>query len=516
MSMNMNDNMSYWQDTINHQHFEPLKENIKVNTLVIGGGIAGITTAYLLNKSGVDTVIVDGSAINKNTTSKTTAKITYQHSAIYSDLISQVGKEKTFQYLDANRQAIALINKTINDHNISCDYKTQTAFLYASKENEIGKLIKEKEAYESLGIKPIYSQETQLPFEVISAIGVESQGQFHPLKYIYSIAKILTEKGCQIYENTRVLDIEGEKPPFKVITENNEIVCDNVVVACHYPFLKDGKHGMYFLRLYQSRSYVLGIRDSTKPFEGMYINIKNPIYSLRYQFDEKGALLLLGGGNHRTAEKEDERKSYEELKNFGSQYLQDPQVEYTWSNQDCMTLDDIPYIGQMSSNIPGIYVATGFKKWGMTSGTAAGMIISDLIVKGENPNADVFYPSRFSVIDSAKNFIINGLEIAESFIMRLLPINIEELKEVEVGEGKIIEYKGSKIGVYKTENGKIEAIIPNCTHLGCLLKFNKAEKTWDCTCHGSRFSVSGKVLEGPAILPLKKVEIQQEEEKDKK
>ncbi len=503
----MSKNLSYWQDTVETKSYEALAGNIEINTLVIGGGITGITTAYLLTKLGVDTVVVDAGTLNKNTTAKTTAKITYQHGAIYNDLISKVGEEKALQYLDANRQAITLVKDIIENHNISCDYKTQWAYLYATKENEIEKVMKEKEAYDRLGIPSTITQEIPLPFDIKSAVGVENQGQFHPLKYVYELSNILEKEKCKIYEDTCVLDIEGEKPPFKVVTKKGEIKCQNVVVACHYPFLKDGKHGMYFLRMHQSRSYVLGVRSDVKPFEGMYININDPIYSLRYQFDEKGAILLLGGGNHRTAEKEDERSSYESLEKFFHEYFPNPKIEYAWSNQDCMTLDDIPYIGQMSSNIPGIYVATGFKKWGMTSGTAAAMIISDLIVKGKSDNTDVFFPSRFKVVDSTKNFITNGLEIAESFIMRLLPIHLKELDDVTMGEGKIVEYEGSKIGVYRDENGKYEGIIPNCTHLGCLLKFNRAEKSWDCTCHGSRFDVLGNVIEGPAVRPLKRVEI---------
>ncbi len=508
--MKVDVNNSYWQDTADIKTFEPLKNNMKVDTLVIGAGIAGITAAYLLTKQGVRTVIVDGSTIDKSTTAKTTAKITYQHGAIYDDLISGVGKEKAYQYYDANKKAIVLINDIIKEQNISCDYKTQTAYLYAIKEDEINKLKKEKEAYEKLGINHIYTRETELPFEVKGALGVKGQGQFHPLKYIYALTNVLEGSGCRIFENTRVLDILGDKPPFKVMTEYSEIECRNIVMACHYPFLKDGRHGMYFLRVYQSRSYVLGARSKVKPFEGMYININDPVYSLRYQFDDKGALLLLGGGNHRTAEKEDERNSYNDLKTFLRRYFPNPEIEYIWSNQDCMTLDDIPYIGQMSSNIPGIYAATGFKKWGMTSGTAAAIIISELILEGKSFGSEVFLPSRFNVIDSTKNFIMNGLDIAESLIMRLLPVDLEELGDVPEGEGKIVEYKGSKIGVYKDENGRYEAVIPNCTHLGCLLKFNYAEKSWDCTCHGSRFDVYGNVIEGPATQPLKKVEIKEE------
>ena len=500
---------SYWQDTADIRVFEPLKNNMEVDTLVIGGGIVGITTAYFLTKKGVKTAVVDGSTIEKNTTAKTTAKITYQHGAIYNDLISGVGKEKAYQYYDANKKAIVLINNIIKEHNISCDYKTQTAYLYAAKENEMKKLEKEREAYEKLGMDYTYTKETKLPFKVIGALGIKNQGQFHPIKYIYALTKILEDSDCKIFENTCVLDVLGDKPPFKVITEYSEIKCQNVVMACHYPFFKDGRHGMYFLRVYQSRSYVFGVRNNSKPFEGMYININDPIYSLRYQFDDRGALLLLGGGNHRTAEKEDERDSYNELRSFCNKNFPNSNIEYIWSNQDCMTLDDIPYIGQMSSKIPGIYVATGFKKWGMTSGTIAAKIISNLILKDKGHDLEVFLPSRFNVIDSTKNFIINGLEVAESFIMRLLPIELEELEEVSEGEGKIIEYKGSKIGVYRDVD-KYNAIIPNCTHMGCILKFNHAEKSWDCTCHGSRFDIYGNVIEGPATQPLKKVEIKKE------
>ncbi len=499
---------SYWQDTIKTRNFAPLQENTRTNTVVIGGGIVGITTAYLLSTQGVDTIILEGGNISTSATAKTTAKITFQHGAIYNDLMTRVGKEKAFQYLDTNRNAITHLNKIITEHKIACDYKTQPAYLYATNNKEVEIIEKEKEAYDNLGVASFYQEKSILPFPVKASLAVTNQGQFHPLKYVYSLADIIEKKGCTIHENTRVLDIQGSKSPFKVITEKGEITCENVVVACHYPFFNDGKHGMYFFRMYQDRSYVLGIRTSSEPFDGMYININNPIYSLRYQFDDKGALLLLGGGNHRTAEKEDEKASYKELELFSHKYFTNPEINYTWSNQDCMTLDGIPYIGQMSSNIKGLYIATGFKKWGMTSGILSAKIISDLIITGESLNTDVFNPARFSVVDSAKNFIVNGLEIAENFIMKLMPISLENLSEVKVGEGKLIDYKNSKIGVYRDEDGNYFAVVPHCTHLGCLLKFNTAEKTWDCTCHGSRFNIFGDVIEGPATLPLKRIELQ--------
>ena len=433
---------SVWSDNLSGEKFGVLKENIKTDVLIIGGGIAGILTAYMLKERGVECTVVEADRICRGTTLNTTAKISFQHGLIYDKLIRSLGKERAGMYLLAHRDALNEYKRLSKD--IKCDFTQLDSYVYSMVDRR--KNEKEVEALNSLGAKAEFSDTSALPFETAGAARVFEQAQFNPVKFAFALAKDLS-----VYENTKVKEIM----PGKAFTECAEISYKKAVVATHFPFIN--KHGMYFLKMYQHRSYVLGI-EGAPCVQGMYVD--DDIKGLSFRNCKN--LLLVGGGGHRTGKK---GGSYMELEKFVSKFYPDATIRYRWAAQDCMTLDGMPYIGKYSSRTPDLYVATGFNKWGMTSAMLSGMILSDLICENHNEYAGLFSPSRGML---KPQLAVNMLE---AFL------------------------------------GLITPTAPRCPHLGCALKYNAAEHSWDCSCHGSRFSESGEIINNPATDDKKKMPI---------
>jgi len=497
---------SYWHETTDIKTLQsPDIKDKKFDVLIIGAGLTGLTTAYLLRNSGYKIGIIEGTHLGYGVSGFSTAKITVQHNLIYDYLINNFSIEEAKQYLKANTEGATLIKEIISTNNIDCDFKEQTSYVYTTKEEEIEMLKNELEAYKKLSIDGFYTEDLNLPNKAIGAIGIKDQGQFNPLKYLYSLYNILVNNSsCEIYENVRALNIEPSSKGHVVKTEKGNVYANKVIVTSHYPF--DNDFGLFFLRLYQDKSYVMAVKTNTEPFDGMYINISDPIYSMRYHFSEKENLLILSGGNHKVGIKENEEDSYKDLENFLKDNFKNYEIISKWSTQDCMTYDKVPYIGRYSDNVENIYVATGFKKWGITHSAAAAIILRNKVLNIEDDFSQIYNPSRITPILSSKEFISTGVNIASGFIKRVVPPS-DEIFDVKIGEGKIVNYNGKKVGVYRNDNGDYFCINPVCTHLKCAISFNGAEKTWDCQCHGSRFDVNGKILEGPAVYPLHKIKI---------
>ncbi len=429
---------SLWYEETQMPSFSQLDGSINTDVLIIGGGIAGILCAYMLKKSGVNVILVEQKRLCSGVTGRTTGKITSQHGLIYHKLLRRFGAEKAGLYLQCNQNALSQYEVLCKD--IDCDFQKQDAYLYSVNNREV--LEQELSALDALGFSAKLTESTPLPFETVGAIQFPDQAQFHPLKFLSALTKDLT-----IYENTKVLELM----PGLARTDHGTIRAEAIIITTHFPMLN--KHGSYFLKLYQQRSYVLGLKD-TPSLDGMYIGAEYPNLSFR----SHGDLLLLGGCGHRTGK---DGGGWQELSYYAHRYYPGSVCQYRWATQDCMTLDGMPYIGHYSKNTPNLYVATGFQKWGMTTAMAAAGILRDLITDTENPYVDLFSPSR-SIL--RPQLAVNGFE------------SIKNLLSLRT---------------------------PRCPHLGCVLKWNAQEHSWDCACHGSRFSESGEVLNNPATDDLK-------------
>lgn len=475
---------SVWSEDWKVFERNALNKDIEADVAVTGAGMAGLLTAYLLQKKGKQVVVIDANKTASGVTQNTTAKITSQHRLIYDRLITQFGFEKAKQYAQINESAILKYEEIINDMGIDCDFEKKDAYVYSREYDE--NIKKEIEAANRLGICASYAKPNTLPFSVKSAVKFSHQAQFHPLKFLKPISEELT-----IYENTKALNIEDHT----IITDKGKIKAKSIVVATHYPFMN--VPGFYFLRMHQQRSYVIALENAAQ-VEGMYIDEEENGYSFR----NYGNLLLLGGAGHRTGKGIDEGSSYGLLRETGKKWYPDAEEKYHWSAQDCVSVDEVPYIGQYAASTPDVYVATGFNKWGMTSSMAAAMIISDAIKQYENKNAEIFSPQRFNIPASAENLVTDVGEIISGLASSIFKISDDKLIDIPNESGGIIEHEGEKIGVYKDDNGRAYMVSTKCTHLGCQLEWNQDELSWDCPCHGSRFDYKGKIINNPALKDL--------------
>lgn len=430
---------SIWKESASLPHFDTLEGSVTTDVLIIGGGIAGILCAYFLREKGVDYVLVEGNTICSGITENTTAKITSQHGLIYDKLLHRVGIEKAKMYLDANQNAVKKYFELCED--IDCDFEKRTNCVYSIDDKR--KLEREVAALYKMGFPAEIIETEELPFQTAGAVSFENQAQFHPLKFLAKIAENLN-----IYEHTFVKELAEHT----AVTEKGNIAFQKLIFATHFPI--DNKHGMYFLKMYQHRSYVIALENAPK-LRNLYVDEAKGGLSFRCYQD----ILLLGGGAHRTGKR---GGNWKELRDFAAEHYPNAREKYFWATQDCMTLDGIPYIGAYSKRMPGCFVATGFHKWGMTSSMAAAMILTDLVLEKENSYAPVFHPSRNML---KPQLLINGWEAA----VNLLTISKKR-----------------------------------CPHLGCALKWNEAEHSWDCPCHGSRFDEEGTLLNNPANGDLRK------------
>lgn len=507
---------SIWTKQTCLKEREQLKEDISVETAVLGGGMSGILTAYFLRKKGVNAVVLEAEQIGSGQTKNTTAKITLQHGAIYHKLIEKFGEEQAGMYARANMLAIEEYHKLIEEKNIECGLRMAPAYLYAGKEAGTELLQKEAKAAECLGIKNHLTTDTELPFPIKAALKFEQQACFHPLQFLAAVAEEVP-----VYEHTQVIGIEESDGKQVLVCKKShkktsdatadfrqtdmeketafgsedgkwevKVLADNIVVATHYPIFN--MQGCYFLRMHQERSYVLALRNAAA-MDGMYYGVEEGTYSFRSAEE----FLLLGGGSHRTGDNT-QGGQYQKLREAAGRYYPAAEEAAVWSAQDCMTLDGVPYIGLYAQSKPNWYVCTGFGKWGMTSSMVSAMLLSEKI-RGESTSYEqIFSPQRFVLSASAKTLMEETIEAAKGLTKQfILPADFKA-EEVAKGEGKIIEWKGEKLGAYRDEKGALFLVSAKCPHLGCQLEWNPEEKSFDCPCHGSRFSYTGELIDNPA------------------
>ena len=424
---------SIWENAVGEVRFPALSGRRHTEVLIVGGGIAGVLCAYRLREAGVDCMLVEAKEIGAGITKDTTAKVTLAHGLLYDKMIGRFGEGRARLYLGAQSRAgeeyAALCR------GVDCDYERRDSYVFTRRDRE--RIEREVAALRRLDVAADFSEAEGLPFPVAGAVRVRDQAQLHPLKFLYAIARDLP-----ICEHTKVTELR----PHGAKTDRGEVTYKKLIVATHFPMLN--KHGLYPLKLYQHRSYVLALRGAKLP-GGMYVDEDKRGLSFRGFRD----LLLLGGGSHRTGKR---GGGWGELEAFARRHYPGAEVVARWATQDCMTLDGIPYIGQYARSTPDAFVATGFNKWGMTNAMVAADLLCDLVLGRENPYTAVFSPSR-------------------TMLRPQLAVNL-----------------------FETAVGLLTPTVPRCPHLGCALKYNAAEHSWDCPCHGSRFTEEGALIDNPA------------------
>ncbi|MGB9937144.1 MAG: FAD-dependent oxidoreductase [Methanobacterium sp.] len=500
-SENLGKRTSFWVDSTSDTNYSYLDNGLTVDVAILGAGIVGITSAVMLKEAGLSVALIEAGKISYDVTAFTTAKATVAHNIIYKELISEYGEKEAGIYADANQSAITQIELLVNKYNIDCDFRRLPCYLYTENNASIDLIKEEADAAKRAGLEASYVDSIPLErFNVKGAVKYESQAEFHPRKYLLALAEKIPGKGSYIYENTRALKVKEGKVN-EVITDKGSIRANHVIVSTHFP-IYDPSH--LFAKMYPSMSYALGFYIEEQFPDAMFIGV-DPVRTYRVTPTEKGQLVIAGGVNHKVGHVKDTHECYKQLEEHARSHFDVKSIDYHWSTQDNITMDKVPYIGKAESKSKGVYVATGFMKWGMTNGTAAAMILTDLILGKKNEWTDFFDPSRSkAVVESTKEFIGTNIGVAKELLSGKLsrPRSMDP-SELKPGEGKIIKDEGKKVGAYKDENGKIYLISTTCTHLGCTVTWNPAEKTWDCPCHGSRFNYDGRVIHAPALKELK-------------
>lgn len=493
---------SVWLATAELPGFPAATGELSADVVVIGGGIVGLTTALSASRDGAEVVLVEAARIGGRTSGHTTGKVTSQHSAIYAELIHHHGEDRARQYADANQAAVEHVAGLVAELGIDCELVRTPAFIYAADEANRGLLEREAAAAARLGLPSHLADPAEIGLPAVAAVRFDNQVQFHPARYLAGLATALTARGVRIFENSRVTKVDESEDRARITTASGAVLrADHVVMATLLPL---GTTGGYFARTRPSRSYGIAVRLDQPAPPGMAISVDSPTRSTRPWPGAGPNGLIVVGGAHETGTVEDTETKYQSLTDWVSSMwdVGIEGVEYRWSAEDYQTVDHLPYVGR-APGARAVLVATGMRKWGLSNGTAAAGILSDLIAGRENPWAQVYDAGRIGGVQAIASMVKDnlkvGVEFAAGHLSRIVKGGVDHL---EVGQGGLLDVDGATVGAYRDHEGKLHTVKPICTHLGCPLSWNTADTSWDCSCHGSRFDPDGAVIEGPAVKPL--------------
>jgi glycine/D-amino acid oxidase-like deaminating enzyme/nitrite reductase/ring-hydroxylating ferredoxin subunit len=487
---------SLWLDRVSPTTYPAQRDAVQVDIAVLGGGITGLTTALLLKRDGARVAVLEAARVGTGVTGCNTGKVSALQSTILSTIRGRHGAEKAKVYAEASLAAVELVAKLSADEGISCDLDRRPAFTYAADDTEIRAVEQEAEVAGAAGLAVRLVDSVDLPYPVAAAARLDDQVELQPTAYTQGLAAAVEGEGSFIFEGTRALSVEGGSP-CRIRTSGATVTAGQVVDATHYPLLD---RGLYFARLEPMRSYCIAARIRGAPPQGLSISAGSTTRSIR----SYGDLLIVGGEGHETGAGEASRARYDRLEQFARRHWDVDAVTHRWSAQDPVPYDDLPVVGRYTPRSSRLFVASGFMKWGLTGGTSAAMLLRDLLGGRDHPWASTFDPNRITLRAVPRLAQINakvGLDLVGD---RVRPAQTRSQVDVPRGEARVVRDGRGKTGVYRDEGGEAHAVSLRCTHLGCLVRFNAAERSWDCPCHGSRFDVDGAVLEGPATEPLER------------
>lgn len=469
---------SIWQKENNQHVFSSLRDDLTCDAAVVGGGLCGVLCAYMLYKAGLKTVLLEAERLGSGQSSLTTAKITSSHGSVYSKIAKYFGKDMARLYGEACDTSIREYAKTVAAEKIDCDFEMLPCCLYSLYGRNL--IASEYEAASYAGLNCSITNETSLPFYVESALRFENQAQFHPIKFINALAENL-----HVYEHSRVTELRGDR----LICKDGSVKARYVVIATNYPILGDARD-MFPVKLHRKMAHVCAFEGSSHLHE-MYVGADGG-----YNYRSYKDILIVSGENHISGL--GTGGAYERIIKSTSMHFEGTSPTLHWSAEDSETTDHLPHIGHMKGKDSDFFMATGFGTWGMTTSMTSAMIIRDMICGKENKSSELFSPKRFKMNASAEELSDAIARSTKGIALSRLKVPEDELSDLPHGEAKIIRHMGRKIGAYRDENGNIHKIDPKCPHLGCELKWNGDDKTWDCPCHGSRFDMDGHLLNGPA------------------
>ncbi len=486
---------SLWLATEQRSPPAKLTGEVAVDVAVIGGGIAGVTTALRLQRSGVRVALLEARDVASGVTGCTSAKVTALQSTMLSTIAAHHGADVAAAYAAASAQAVQDVGKFVEDEQIDCELQRRPAVTYAAGDDEMKSVAEEFESAAAAGLPVEWNDaDAGLPYPVAGAVWLHDQIGLQPVRYVRGLVDAFVRDGGQVFGSSRVLSVESGRP-CRIRTADGTLSADQVVVATHVPILD---RGLFFARIEVLRSYCVAVRVTDAPPRAMAISAGSDSRSIQFARD----VVIVGGQGHPAGAAGITQDRFATLHGFAAEHWDVAEPLGRWSAQDPVPYDHLPMIGPLTPGSRKLWVATGWAKWGLTGGTFAARILADSILGREHEWAARFTPSRLSLRSTRKVAQLGAKFSAHMAIDRVTPAEVASAEEIPVGEARVLRDGLGKSGAYRDDGGQLHAVSLRCTHLGCLLRFNGAERSWDCPCHGSRFDIDGAVLEGPAVRPL--------------
>jgi glycine/D-amino acid oxidase-like deaminating enzyme/nitrite reductase/ring-hydroxylating ferredoxin subunit len=503
MSTERPDSTSLWLGTTDPTNYPPLSGDRSVDVCVVGGGITGLTAAYELTRAGVEVAVLDRWRVASGTTGHTTAKVSVLQGLVYQRITGHLGEAAARDHAAASEVAQARLAMIVEEEGIECDLVRLPAYTWTEDPGQVESVRAEVEAARSAGLDATFTDEVPVAWPTLGAVRLDGQIAFHPRRYCLALAERVAARGGSIHEGTIAREIREDEDSVRVVTQSGVITAKHVIIATLLPF--HDPRGI-FAKAYPSRSYALAVRVEDPLPQGLLLTAEAPHRSLRPHDPWAGErYLIVEGEEHLPGAEGDAAHHWDELAAYARSHFRVRSIDYRWSAQDYMTPDGLPYIGRMASD--RVLVAAGFNKWGMTNGTLAGMLLADLARGLEHAWLERFSPTRIGSLGSLGPIAKQNLEVARDFVGRRLPGG-PDVASVAPGTGAVVTHGLGKAAVYRHPDGSLQGVSARCTHMGCIVGFNDAELSWDCPCHGSRFDLAGRVIEGPAGADLEAVDIE--------
>jgi glycine/D-amino acid oxidase-like deaminating enzyme/nitrite reductase/ring-hydroxylating ferredoxin subunit len=495
---------SIWTDTTPTPEHPRLAHDLDVDVAVVGGGMTGMTTALLLAREGAKVAVLEAGRIGGGVTGHTTGKISALQGIVYDELKSKFGVEGAATYAAAQQAGLRRIRELVAELGIDCDLRDRPNFTYAAEESQVSDVEAEAEAAREAGLPVELVDDVALPYPVRKAVRLGDSAEFHARKFVLGLADAFLAAGGEIYEQTPITTLRERGGPSLEAEGGQRVDARDVIVATLMPVFD---RAVYWTRLTAKRSYAIACRVTGGVPPGMYITAGSPTRSIRAIPVDGEELLMVGGEGHNTGEDDDTRERYAALEAFAREHWDVDEVTHRWSAQDLQPADGVPYIGRYTPISRHVWTAAGFRKWGFTNGAMAAELLTAMVQGREHEWADFFDPYRFTPLRSAKGVAMEVLKDGRHFVGdRLRGAEADSFDEVPPGEARLVRDGLKLVGAFRDDDGTLKTVNPTCTHVGCRLGWNTAERSWDCPCHGSRFAPDGTVLQGPATAPLERLD----------